>query len=103
MARTIALAVAVSLVLACAEREKPLSEPGEKVYDIRGTILVRDTGDNTIRLEHETIPGFMEAMTMDFSVRGARVAALPPDGSRVDANLHVTDSGFWLTGIRKVS
>lgn len=99
----IALVAAAVFSFACAEPEKPLSEPGEKVYAIRGTILARDAADNTVRLEHETIPGFMAGMTMDFSVRGARVTALPPDSARVEATLHVTDSAFWLTGIRKAT
>lgn len=87
--------------MACAEPEKPLSEPGEKVYPVRGRIVARDAGDNTVRLDHETIPGFMAAMTMDFSVRGVNVTALPPDGTPVQATLHVTDRAFWLTDVQK--
>jgi hypothetical protein len=91
-------------LLACFDSErkqKPLSEPGEKLYPIRGQIMARDAGDNTIRLDHEVIPGFMEAMTMDYSVRGANVGALPPNGTRVEAKLHVTDRGYWLTDVKK--
>lgn len=99
-------AVAIAFVIAfiaCsdAEKPKPLSEPGEKVYTLRGKILSRDTADNTIRVDHDAIPGFMEAMTMDYSVRGAKVTELPPDGTRVEATLHVTSTGYWLTGLKK--
>lgn len=87
----------------CAkEKEKPLSEPGEKVFTLDGKILSRDAGDNTVRLDHKAIPSYMEAMTMDYSVRGAKVAQLPPDGSRITATLHVTDNGYWITGVKKV-
>ena len=95
----------VALVLAgCgdAEKSKPLSEPGEKTYPMIGKILSRDATDNTVRLDHEAIPGYMEAMTMDYSVRGAKVSALPSDGSRISATLHVTDRGYWITGVKKV-
>ena len=91
-------------LLACSDaktKEKPLSEPGEKVYTLTGKILARDGGENTVRLDHDAIPGFMEAMTMDYSVRGASVAALPPDGTRVVTTLHVTDNGFWITGVKR--
>ena len=101
VAAVIALAVAV---IACAnseQKEKPLSEPGEKLYTMRGRVVARDDGDNTLRVDHEPIPGFMDAMTMDYSVRGARVTALPPDGTRVEAKLHVTTSGYWLTDVKK--
>lgn len=84
------------------KKQKPLNEPGEKIYNLKGKILARDRGDNTVRLDHEAIPGYMEAMTMDYSVRGADVSSLPPDGSRITATLHVTDRGYWITGVKKV-
>ncbi|HEY3055824.1 MAG TPA: copper-binding protein [Thermoanaerobaculia bacterium] len=101
-AAVIALAVAV---IACSDSEKkpkPLSEPGEKLYTLRGRAVSRDAADNTLRVDHEAIPGFMDAMTMDYSVRGATVSVLPPDGARVEAKLHVTNSGYWLTDVKKV-
>jgi len=93
-----------ALTAACrgdAPKAKPLSVPGEKLYAVKGTILSRDVADQTVRLDHEAIPGFMEAMTMDYSVRGAKVEQLPPDGTPVDARLHVTDGGYWLTNVKK--
>ena len=99
------IAITVALI-ACSDSEpkqKPLSEPGEKVYTLTGRILARDAGDNTIRFDHQAVPGYMEAMTMDYSVRGATVSALPPDGTRVVATLHVTGNGYWITGVKKAS
>ena len=99
--------VAILVVLAlvsCGSDErkaKPLSEPGEKVYDLSGTILSRDAADNTLRIEHGPVAGFMEAMTMDFSVRGADVGKLPADGTRVGARLHVTERAYWLTDVKQ--
>ncbi|HEX6640978.1 MAG TPA: copper-binding protein, partial [Thermoanaerobaculia bacterium] len=55
---------------------------------------------NTLNVDHEAIPGFMEAMTMDYSVRGAKVTALPADKSRIEAKLHVTDRAYWLTDVK---
>ena len=96
------LVVLAACLLACSAEEapKPLSEPGEKLYTVRGKILSRDTADNTLNMDHEAIPGFMEAMVMDYAVRGAKVATLPKDGSRVEAKLHVTDLAYWITDVR---
>lgn len=97
--------IVLLLVLAgCSDAEgpKPLSEPSEKLYDMRGKILSRDIDDNTLNVDHEAIPGFMEAMAMDYSVRGAKVAELPPDDSRIQAKLHVTDRGYWLTDVKPI-
>lgn len=95
------LAVLVLALGACSgEPEKPLSEPGEKLYPVRGVILSREETSNTIHVDHEEIPGFMAAMKMDYSVRGAKVATLPPDNSRFEARLHATDRAYWLTDVK---
>lgn len=102
MKRATVFLLALALVAACAnqEKEKPLSEDGEKIYDIRGKIVSRDRDDNTLRVDHERIEGFMDAMVMDYSVRGAKVTELPPDNARFAAKLHVTDNGYWMTDVK---
>jgi Cu/Ag efflux protein CusF len=100
-----ALLAVAAVLFACSEpknKPKPLSEPGEKVYTLKGRVVSRDAGDNTVRVDHEAIPALMDGMTMDYSVRGADVAALPADGSRVEGKLHVTNNGYWLTDVKKV-
>ena len=92
----------LALVACSDEKPKPLSEPGERLYTIRGVIVARSTGDNTINLDHEAIPGFMEAMKMDYGVRGADVDTLPPNGSRIEAKVHVTERAYWLTDVKRV-
>jgi protein SCO1/2 len=94
--------VALSLI-ACGKSkpEKPIDVAGQKTYEMRGKIVSRDRVENTLTIDHEEIKGYMEAMTMDYSVRGAKVEQLPPDGSRVRAKLHVVDDGFWVSDVRK--
>jgi protein SCO1/2 len=100
------IAVALLLFTACAKKEeekgKPLDVPGQQLYDVRGKILSRDAGDNSLKLDHEAIKGFMEAMTMDYTVRGARVDELPPNGTRIAAKLHVAGDAYWLTGVKRI-
>jgi len=94
------------LALACGKAKisnagKPLSVPGEKTYAMAGKIAGRDPSENSLKLDHDAIPGYMEAMTMDYIVRGAKVAALPPSGTAITATLHVTDDkGIWITDVR---
>jgi protein SCO1/2 len=100
-------AVAMLFVLLLAgcgggEPAKPVSEAGEKLYTVRGVILSRNETANTLHMDHEEIPGFMTAMKMDYSVRGADVATLPPDNSRVEARLHVTERAYWITDIKRI-
>ena len=102
--KRLSLLLLVLTVLACGDREqpKPLSEPGEKLYVVRGVILSRDADRNTLNVDHEAIPGFMEAMTMDYAVRGAKVQALPADKKRIEAKLHVTERSYWITDVKAI-
>lgn len=106
MKRALVSLLLLLFVLACSggdtAKPKPLSEPGEKLYTVRGKVLSRDAADNTLRVDHEAIPGFMEAMTMDYSVRGAEVTSIAPDNTRFEAKLHVTDNGYWLTDVKTI-
>jgi protein SCO1/2 len=101
----LAVLAAVLLAFACAKAKsepKPLSEPGEKTYVLKGVIIGRDMADNTLRVDHEEVPGYMEAMTMDYPVRGTTVDALPSDKARVEARLHVHEDRVWLTDVRRL-
>ena len=100
--RHVAALIALALLACGAGKERPLSEPGEKLYTVRGVIVSRSASDNTLRVDHEAIAGFMEAMTMDYQVRGAQVAALPADKSRIEAKLHVTGNSYWVTDVRRI-
>jgi Copper binding periplasmic protein CusF len=97
-------ALVLLLVLsACGgEKERPLSEPGERLYTVRGVVLSRNAAENSLKVDHEPIPGFMEAMVMDYNVRGANVETLPPDKQRIEAKLHVTDRAYWITDVRRI-
>jgi protein SCO1/2 len=105
MRKTALIASLLLLVLACSGSEntaKPLSEKGEKLYTLKGKILSRDASDNSLRIDHEAIPGFMEAMTMDYPVRGAKVAQLPPDHVKIEARLHINDDKYWITDVKRI-
>lgn len=103
--KRLSLLLGLLLVFACAgadDRPQPLSEPGERLYTVRGVIKARDVEANSLNLDHEAIAGFMEAMVMDYAVRGVKVAVLPADQSRIEAKLHVTDRAYWLTDVTRI-
>jgi len=72
------------------------------LYTVRGVIQSRDAAANSLHLDHEAIPGFMEAMAMDYTVRGAKVDSLPADKSRIEAKLHVTERSYWITDVHPI-
>jgi hypothetical protein len=44
----------------------------------------RDPAKNTASLDNVEVPGRIAAMKMDYELRGAKVAELPPDGTPVE-------------------
>lgn len=94
----ILLLVTLSLV-ACGRSKK--AEENAKVYPLKGKIISRDSSAGTLTIAHEAIPGRMEAMTMPFPVRGMEISDLPPDGSMIEAKLHLAEMSYWITEVRE--
>jgi protein SCO1 len=100
------LAVAAVTAPACARRPAPV--PGKpaaasaeaKRYPLRGVIRKVDVGKREITVEHEAVPDYMDAMTMDFPVRDdPQVFEILHVGDRVEARLVVDRGDYWLEQI----
>src|SRR5512140_34238 len=92
----VAVAILVAALAACSkEKEKPA-----KTYPIVGKIVSRELQSNSLVIQHQKIEGLMEAMTMPFPVKGAKVQELPPDGSPIHATLHVAEDEYWVTDVK---
>jgi protein SCO1 len=71
-------------------------------HDIRGEIVTIDRPRKTLLIHHEEIPGYMPAMTMEFSVAGVDLATLR-EGQRIAAHMgEPVDGIFPLTRFRIV-
>jgi protein SCO1 len=95
--------------LACAKRpsgapaKTAVSTAKTKRYPFRGVIRKVDVASREITVEHEAIPGFMGAMTMDYPVRDdPQVFEILHEGDRIEAKLVVDaddQAEFWLEQI----
>ena len=93
------------LSFACAKRESsappasaaaPASANAQR-YDLRGVVRSVDREKREITVEHEEIPGFMDAMTMPFAVRDdPQVFEIVHAGDRIEATLVVDGGDYWL-------
>jgi protein SCO1/2 len=94
-----ALFLAVAVVASCSRDRTPATEG--KRYELRGHVLDvrRDVGE--IRISHDAIDGYMDAMTMSFAVRDRRLLDGRARGDLVRGTLVVTDSDAWLSALRK--
>ncbi|HUJ14473.1 MAG TPA: copper-binding protein [Thermoanaerobaculia bacterium] len=96
------LSIAFALLVAvsgCGKSEPPAKET---TYALTATIVSRDASRNVVTLDNKEIPGVMEAMRMDYRVRDAKVSALPPDGTPVNATLHEREGSYWVTAVKPV-
>lgn len=85
------------LLGACAE-EGP---PADRAYDVRGRVVER-TGPLGARIDHEAIPGLMEAMTMPFVARDSTQLQGVVAGDSVQFRYVVTPRGQWIEGVRVI-
>ncbi|MFN2416193.1 MAG: SCO family protein, partial [Pyrinomonadaceae bacterium] len=73
--------------------------PGADVrrYELKGKVVSVDPAKGEATVEHEDIPGFMAAMTMDFPVRDADSLKVMEAGQSIQATLVYADDGaYWL-------
>jgi protein SCO1 len=64
-----------------------------KTFPIRGKIVSVDAAKGSIVLDHEAVPGFMEAMTMSYKLKDSSVISELHSGDRISAKLLVLKTG----------
>ena len=92
-----------ALALAACQRATPPGPAAEKVttFDSAGVVRKVDIERRRAVIAHEAIPGYMEAMTMEFDVPdAAELGALAP-GDAIAFRLSVTDAHGWIDRVRK--
>jgi protein SCO1/2 len=61
-----------------------------KTFPIRGKVVSVDAAKGSVLLDHEAVPGFMDAMTMSYKLKDAGIASELHAGDRIAATLLVT-------------
>ena len=86
------LAALLALAVGCAREPSAPSTPvlREKHFPLTGEIVKADATRKTLLVRHDEISGFMPAMTMEFSVSAADIAAAK-EGQRIRAVLFPDD------------
>lgn len=87
------LAACVCVAAACRRAEPaPSAASGEKTYPLRGEIVSVDTARHVLVVQHEEVPGYMPAMTMEFSVAPGD-AANAKKGQHIRAQMVPSNTG----------
>jgi protein SCO1/2 len=61
-----------------------------KVYKLRGKVVSTDAAKGEVTLNHEAIPGFMEAMTMPYKLKDASILSELHPGDTITADVLVS-------------
>jgi protein SCO1/2 len=101
--RTILLFLIVVLlaVTGCGRQEKGGSEPAN-YYHLRGQVVALEPASSLITIAHEKIPGFMEAMTMPFSIKDSALFRGVEVGDSVCGVVAVRKPEIWLDSLTVV-
>ena len=65
------------------------AESSFKSYKVRGKVVSTNTATGEVTLDHEAIPGFMEAMTMPYKLKDSNILSELHPGDMITADLLV--------------
>jgi protein SCO1/2 len=86
--------IAAVLLAGCHSRSSAgtgqAASPAYKVYKLRGKVVSTDAARGEVTLNHEAIPGFMEAMTMPYKLKDASILSELHPGDVITADVLVS-------------
>ncbi|MGE5326049.1 MAG: SCO family protein [Deltaproteobacteria bacterium] len=74
-------------------------ENQQRYYELKGTVISVDKGHQQAVIDHGAIPGFMEAMTMGYTVKDDAALEQMKPGDHITARVVVTAHNMWLDNV----
>ncbi len=100
---TAAILAAVLYLAGCHAGQKAsgagTQQAGAKTYPIRGIVVSSDAKTGEVTVDTEAIPGYMEAMTMPYTLKQPNIATELHPGDTITAVLTPTDNADLLDQI----
>jgi len=91
----LSLSAIASCLISC-HKQKPLPQ---QRYDLRGKVVTVDADAGTVTVAHQSILGYMGAMTMSFVVKDQWAFKVLKPGQSISATLVIEDDHSWLEGL----
>ena len=76
-------------------------QSANRTFPVRGVVQEIKPGGQVAVIKHETIPGYMDAMTMPFDIKIASELEGVRPGDEIEFRLVVTSDDSWIERIRK--
>jgi protein SCO1/2 len=93
------------LIAGCSgpnHENQPLPPGAERVFSVEGVVKeIKPDGLSAV-IRHEAIPGYMDAMTMPFKVKGPAELKGVGAGDVVRFQFHVTGSESWMDQVKVI-
>jgi protein SCO1 len=107
------LPLCLTLLFACAwlaacQKAGDTSQPPDaaalKRYELKGKVVSLEPEKKRVKVEHEAIPNFMEAMTMSFVVKDEQNYGRLQAGAQIHATLvyNADDNRSWLENLKVI-
>ena len=71
------------------------------LFTVKGVVKSIEEDLSSARIDHEEIPGYMQAMTMPFTIGDVDEWTSIQAGDPISFLLHVTDERSWIDGVEK--
>jgi len=98
-----ALFIAAAVVGNPAFAASSAADPGAHSYSAHGTVRQISFDRRAATVQHEAIPGYMGAMTMDFPVKDTNELDGISPNDEITFTLVVTTNADWIEGVRFIS
>ncbi|MDG1891627.1 MAG: SCO family protein [Verrucomicrobiota bacterium] len=72
-----------------------------ELFTVSGKVISIEPDLSRARIDHEEIPGYMEAMVMPFNIGNTHEWAHVHEGDVISFLLHVTEERSWIDGVEK--
>jgi len=103
MKQLLPLVSALMLAAGCKPEASapPATTATNQTYSVQGVVEAIPPDHRHATIKHEKIPGYMAAMTMDFSVRDTNALNGIAPGDEIACTLVVTADDDWIENIRR--
>jgi protein SCO1/2 len=98
--------VAALLMSGCDQKppsnSASVTDTNRQEFQVKGVVKALKANGKTAVIAHETIPNYMEAMTMDFDVKDQRELQGLNPGDTISFRMVVTKDDGWIENVRKL-
>lgn len=93
---------AIAILFTSCARSSDRGRPRPQQFTVLGIVKEVKPAQRSIVVDHETIPNYMDAMTMPFNVRDTATLTNLSVGDQISFRLIVTETNSWIQDIVKL-